>query len=330
MTLAKIEGQPLATVEGAREYLFSSFRQFQSIVGSEERSKRYLGIAIHCIEQVPRLLECPRSSFRNALIEAARLDLEPNSVQQLCWIIPRAEKKGGRPTARLEVGYRGLAQLVMRDGAVKSVWTMAVDEADEFIRTEGTDRVLIHNLANKFHDGSVETMVAAYACAKLHNDEVMYRIMDREELEAARKLSRSSAYDGPFAMEMYLKTPLKRLCKLLPLSSPEIARDVAATARLEDELEGVVPDHEEPQPPKIEVIEIQKEEALPQETRDEVNQRIEQTWGELADMDACPQLTKRGWQWYLTPDCEDDLAVEFADYLKRKLLDAERENRAKR
>lgn len=332
--LAKVEQQPLATIEDAKEYLLGSFRQFQSIVGSAEKSKRYFGIAIHCLEQNPQLLECPRTSFRNSLVEAARLDLEPNSVQQLCWIIGRRQEKGGRPIARLEVGYRGLAQLVMRDGAVKSVWAMAVDEKDEFRREEGTKRVLVHNQRNHFSDGSVDSMVAAYACAKLHNDEVMYRVMDREELEAARKLSRSSAYNGPFAMEMYLKTPLKRLCKTLPLRSPDVARVVAETVHLEDELEDTAPAPIEVEPGPGEGIGLhidgpEKETVLPEESREELDARIGRTWQYLDELEDTPELQQHPMEYYAGEECDTGTKREFADYLAREMLKAERRAREK-
>lgn len=326
--LAKVEMAPLANVDEAKEYLLASFRQFTSIVKDKKTAQRYFGIAIHCLEQVPRLMECPRSSFRNALLESARLDLEPNSVNQHCWIVPRAQVKGGRPIARLEVGYRGLLQLVFRDGAVKKVWARAVDEKDEFRREEGTTQVLVHKLANEHNDGSVPTMVAAYACAKLENDEVMYRVMDRRELDAARELSKSSAYNGPFAMEMYLKTPLKRLCKTLPLRTQRL--HVSETIHMEDELKDIAPEPVE----AVEVLkkddvahpEPVKETALPQETQEELKARIKRTWEYLAELKALPRLTEP-LDYYMGPGLTDADRREFADYLAREMLKAEREKR---
>jgi phage RecT family recombinase len=334
--LAKEEMQPLATVKDAKNYMWASHNQFAAIVQDKELALRYFAIGLHVIEQVPRLLECPRSSFRNALVEAARLDLEPNSVQQLCWIIPRAQQKGGRPIARLEVGYRGLAQLVFRDGAVKKVWCCAVDEADEFIRKEGTEQVLIHNQANPHRDGTVKTMVNAYAVAKLWNNETMYKVMDREELEAARALSKSSAYDGKFAMEMYLKTPIKRLCKLLPLKRPEIAKNIGDTIDLEDNLEDLPPSRKEFEEPAGDVYEVQTERApipgetvtvdyeeekkteLPKESREEVNERIKGNWMLLEKMDALP--THDNPPEHYQAVATDKRALAYADCLSRLVL----------
>jgi recombination protein RecT len=324
--------QPLATVEDAKNYMMASFKQFDSIVGSVEKAKRFFAIGLHCIEQVPRILDCPRNSFRNALIEAARLDLEPNSVQQFAWIIPRAQKKGARPVARLEIGYRGLIQLVRRDGGVKDIWSTAIDDADEFRRTEGTVRGIVHKQANPLRDGTVATMIGAYACALLHNDVTTYKVMDREELDAARALSRSSAYEGPFAMEMYLKTPIKRLCKTLPLKAP----DVAAAVALEDIHENIVPD---PMEVQVEVVEARQEiidkvvehEAekveLPEETREELVVRIIANWDMLLSFDAIPELKNHPVAYYESEDCDPAVQREFADYLSRLVLKAERANR---
>jgi recombination protein RecT len=324
--------QPLATVEDAKNYMLASFKQFDSIVGSVEKAKRFFAIGLHCIEQVPRILDCPRSSFRNALLEAARLDLEPNSVQQFAWIIPRAQKKGARPVARLEIGYRGLIQLVRRDGGVKDIWATAIDDADEFRRTEGTVRGIVHKQANPLRDGTVATMVGAYACALLHNDVTTYKVMDREELDAARALSRSSAYEGDFAMEMYLKTPIKRLCKTLPLKAPDVAQAVA----LEDLHENIVPD-----PMEIQVETVARQEAmeveaavaeeevekveLPEETREEINVRIRENFKLLIEIGAEPLLSRP--MIYYVRDAKDGEAREFADYLSREVLKAERANR---
>ncbi len=339
--LAQVEMQPLATIEDAKNYMLASFKQFDSIVGSVEKAKRFFAIGLHCIEQVPRILDCPRSSFRNSLLEAARLDLEPNSVQQFAWIIPRAQKKGARPVARLEIGYRGLIQLVRRDGGVKDIWATAIDDADEFRREEGTIRRIVHKQANQLRDGTVATMVGAYACALLHNDVVTYKVMDREELDAARALSRSSAYEGPFAMEMYLKTPIKRLCKTLPLKAPDVAQAVA----LEDLHENIVPDPIEVQVEKVERQEAMDADAieteaiidghfaeqdiekveLPEETREEINERIWGNWTLLSNLNALPQVQKP--PEHYTGPAPIGVAREFADFLSRLVLKAERANR---
>ena len=336
--LAQVEMQPLATVEDAKNYMLASFKQFDSIVGSVEKAKRFFAIGLHCIEQVPRILDCPRSSFRNALIEAARLDLEPNSVQQFAWIIPRAQKKGARPIARLEIGYRGLIQLVRRDGGVKDIWATAIDDADEFRRTEGTVRGIVHKQANPLRDGTVATMIGAYACALLHNDVTTYKVMDREELDAARNLSRSSAYEGPFAMEMFLKTPIKRLCKTLPLKDPHVSQAVA----LEDLHENIVPD-----PMEVQVETVERQEALdaeaivdghfaeqdaekvelPEETREELRERIVGNWGILMQLGEVPQLKKHTIEYYTSYSCDVAVMREFADFLSREVLKAERANR---
>lgn len=333
-----MDAQPLLTIPNASEYLLSSFKQFQAIVGDEAQARRFFAIAMNVVEQVPKVLQCSRSSFRNALIEAARLDLEPNSVQQLCWIIPRGKE------ARLEMGYRGLVQLVLRDGGVKSVWSNLVYNGEDFDYDGGTNK--IQHCPFALIETPLDEMVAAYACAKLHSGEVQNAIMPRAQLEAARKMSKSTAYDGPFASEMYKKTPLKRLCKTLPLRSPDVAR----AAWIEDEKEGVVPDPEPAQERTVfefntaavdtnEEAEARGEEVVvidaSEETREEVNDRISRTWKRLEELDALPELTKPEnwgydirWRYYQSEKCGDDEALEFANFLTRCMLEAEREQRS--
>ena len=170
-------------------------------------------------------------------------------------------------------------------------------------------------------------MVGAYAVAILHNDLETYKVMDREELDAARALSKSSAYDGPFAMEMYLKTPIKRLCKTLPLKDPRVAQVVA----LEDVHENIAPD-----PDVVEVdtrdhqdamdaTEIEKSVELPEETREEINERMLGNMKLLVDLDAVPKLHKP--IEHYTGPAPIGVAREFADFLSREVLKAERANR---
>ena len=178
-------------------------------------------------------------------------------------------------------------------------------------------------------------MVGAYACALLHNDVVTYKVMDREQLEAARELSKSSAYDGKFAMEMYLKTPIKRLCKTLPLKDPRVAQVVA----LEDLHENIVPDpivvevdtREREEAMDAEVIEEEladmdvKKTELPEETREEINERILGNMKLLVDFDEVPVIHKP--VEHYTGKAPHNVARDFADHLSRLVLTAERANR---
>jgi hypothetical protein len=130
-------------------------------------------------------------------------------------------------------------------------------------------------------------------------------------------------------MEMYLKTPIKRLCKTLPLKDPRVAEVID----LEDTHENIVPD---PVEAEVEVVNVESDAAspeperepqvveLPKETRAEINLRIKGNWELLLDMDKIPTLKKLPVEHYVSVDCEDKVALEFANYLSVKVLEAER------
>ena len=130
-------------------------------------------------------------------------------------------------------------------------------------------------------------------------------------------------------MEMYLKTPLKRLCKLLPLRTQ--AAQVAETIHLEDEQENIVP---EPVPNEVPLSFSEarsdtapKETALPQETLEELKARIRRTWKYLLELDRLPQLDHHPATYYPSDAVDPGEAREFADYLAREMLKAEREKK---
>ena len=312
----KPETLPLRTIDAAKEYMLASFRQFESIVGNKDQCKRFFAIALNCVEQNHKLLSCSRNSFRNALIEAARLDLEPNSIQQLAWLIPR----GG--IIRLEPGYRGLCQLVLRDGGVRRIWAQAVYDDDEFRREEGVQHVLIHNPKDPWRSEDPDRMVGCYACAELASRAVDYECIGREELDKIRKLSHSEAYET-FPIEMYKKTPLKRLCKRLPLRSPQWQRLTELEAN-----DGIASDPEPDSTTTDTAMEEEKRvivqplEPEPRESRDDINQRILTTWQQLVDSGRVPQL-RRSAEHYASSEVDDDTAREFATFLSRELFKAQ-------
>jgi recombination protein RecT len=318
------ENLPLATVPAAREYMLSAFRQFQSIIGDAQTTKRYMAIFLNCVEKAPKLLQCSRSSLRNALVESARLDLEPNSVQQLCFLIPY-----GRD-CQLQIGYRGLCQLVMRDGGVKSIYARAVYEGDKFEVHYGSKNALTHEPLDPWATPDLEKLTGCYAMATLASGLADHEVIGIEELQKIAAMSKSPARkDWP--IEMHKKAPLKRLCKRLPLKSPQWQRALEL-----EERDGAPPEPEAPlivpenaaqtslEPEGTTWVKVAKPapEPEPEETRRDLNDRIRKTWAYLEDLGARPAI-KQPMRHYTSTDCDDETAHAFADFLAREMLKAE-------
>jgi len=327
------EDLPLSTLPAAKDYMLASFRQFESIVGDKEKCQRYFAIFLNCLEKEPKLLKCSRSSLRNALVEAARLDLEPNSVQQLAFLIPY-----GR-VCQLQTGYRGLCQLVLREGGVKAVWGRAVYKGDKLETYEGTRHILVHEPKDPWHAETLDDLVGCYAVAHMFSNVYDYEMIGLEGLNKIRAMS-GKTKDGKespawreWPIEMHKKAPLKRLCKRLPLKGPEWKRFLEL-----EERDGVAP---EPEPPGVLSQEAEtlyepdvvlharnRKKPEPMETREELNDRIRRTWEYLEELGALPTLEKPPSHYMQIAG--DGEAREFADFLARAMLKAESDKRIKR
>lgn len=207
----------LRTTRDAEEFLLSSVQTFAALKPDPEDLKRFMGIALNCLDTMPALLKCTQQSFRNSLIECARLGLEPMGALGHCYLIPYGE------VCTVQVGYKGLVQLIQRDGGVQGVWGHVVyeDEVKEgrFVVHEGTEHSIVHD-RDPFHAETTEGVVGAYACFRLPSGKVEFDTMGILHILDLKEKSRGSGKpDSPwntYPLEMYKKCPIKRGSKRVP------------------------------------------------------------------------------------------------------------------
>lgn len=177
----------------------------------------------------PKLASCTPLSLLGSMHTAAALGVEPVAGQ--AYLVPFANKKkvdGEWSTVmecQLILGYAGLVSLFYRHCKSVSLSWGEVKAGDEFEFQKGTEEFLIHKkaLTNR---GDV---IAYWALAKMEGGGMAFEIMSYSEvLEHGKKFSKT--YDkktdtfyssSPWAQHfgaMALKTVLKQLAKLLPLS----------------------------------------------------------------------------------------------------------------
>ena len=301
----------LATIREAGNYLsVLHHQQFAKVFGGDDKkAQSFLAVALSNIQSNPKLLLCKRETVRDALLEAAQVDLCPGGALGQAFLIAYGKE------CQFQIGYKGLAEIVQREGAVKKVWGNVVyqDEVDDnlFHVQSGSHHNLVHNRDPFREDpASWEELLeaglcGAYACAELHNGAVNFECVGLDVLKRARAMSSSPAYKL-WATEMVKKFPLKRLCKRLPKTL-----SIERWAAIEEKhgLRDAIPlrDPEKAAEllrdnPKDEVA------AAKQLTREAVNASIEQTWGGL-------QEEERG---------ELDMDRELTDYLSEdRTSDAE-------
>ncbi len=172
----------------------------------------------------PDLVQCEQSTIGNAVVTAAQLGLMIG-VNGSCWLIPFKNK--GKDECQLVIGYQGLIDLCYRSGRVESIFADVVCENDTWKFRQGLDQVLEHVPELRGDRGDP---FAVYAIARITGSATpVYVVMSKQDVFRVRDSSKAyqsdikygtkrSPWSGDFVEEMWKKTALRRLSKLLPKS----------------------------------------------------------------------------------------------------------------
>lgn len=191
--------------------------------------ERMLRVVQNAFGKNPKLLECTPISLMGAIVLASELGLEPNTPLGLGYIIPYDEstKIDGAwkkvKNAQFQLGYRGLMDLAYRSGKVRSIAAEVVYSNDEFKRTLGLHRDLIHIPAA----GDRGEPVGYYATVCIDGADPAFAYMTYDEArEHGLKFSKAFAYDvkegkksSPWSTNfdaMALKTAIIKALKYAP------------------------------------------------------------------------------------------------------------------
>jgi recombination protein RecT len=172
---------------------------------------RFARIALTATFKNPKLLDCSRQSLLNCLLRLSELGIEPDGRR--AHLIPFKDE------CTLLLDYKGIAELIRRNGDVAYIHCDVVGENDHFDYRFGSHGKLDHVPAT----GDRGRIRCAYSFIRLKDGTEEYDVMATEDIERIRKRSRA-ANDGPWVTdwnEMAKKTVFRRHAKLLPLS-PEM------------------------------------------------------------------------------------------------------------
>lgn len=183
------------------------------------------GVVLSTFTRTPSLWECDPVSIARAVVEAAQAGLEPTGSLGGAYLVPFYNSKTGRKEAQLIIGYTGLVKLARRSGEVTKVEARVVRQADEFAFGYGLRPYLDHVPALGLPEDAANPMTHAYAVAHFRSGETQFDVMSAAEVLAIKARSKSKDRDGnptgPWVTdeaEMWKKTALRRLSKLLPLT----------------------------------------------------------------------------------------------------------------
>ncbi len=161
-----------------------------------------------------------------AVLECAKLGLVPDGKQ--CAIVPYKGK------AVFILGYQGVVDLAYQSGAVRSIWAENVYNAnkidddgkligDKFSYQRGSNPKIDHVPIDT--NRNQEDITHTYAVAKLHNGDLVFEVLTREQVEKIRSVSPARS-DGPWVKwwdQMAKGKTVKRLDTYLP-STPNMKR----------------------------------------------------------------------------------------------------------
>lgn len=180
------------------------------------------------LARTPKLMECDQISLFDAITTCAQLGLSPSGRLGSAYLIPFAGK------CTLVVGYKGYLDLAFRSGEVVGMQAQVVHEADTFEWEEGLTPKLRHIRDDSADPGP---MTHAYAVAQMTNGYRTFVVMTKREVDAIKaKAPGARKSGGPWDTdpgEMWKKTAVRRLLKMLPLS-PQKAQALHRAQEVED------------------------------------------------------------------------------------------------
>jgi len=187
---------------------------------------RMARIALTELKTTPKLRECTPQSLAGAIMQCAKLGLEPGSGLGHSYLIPYGKE------ATLIIGYRGLMDLARRSGEIEKIVSRIVYAEDDFLYEFGLEERLEHVPSKDTNRGEP---VFVYAIAQFKSGTTIFEVMSVEEINKIRDRAKYTGKGTPwsdFWGEMARKTVVRRLFKYLPATI--LPREAHDTLNQED------------------------------------------------------------------------------------------------
>lgn len=165
---------------------------------------RVIAAAQLAVMKTPQLAKCDPASIVLAVARIAQWGLEIGDTAHL---LPFGKECTPTPD------YRGLVEMIVRSGAARGVEARVVREGDEFSYQYGTSKGIRHVPMAK----SNARITHAYAIVTLRFQDFDFTVLDRDEIEATRKKSKSWSGGALEDVPWYAKkTAVRRAVNLVP------------------------------------------------------------------------------------------------------------------
>lgn len=211
---AAAAGTVARRLDPARDLLMSMESEFEKCLPKTLPPDLFMRVALTGFRKTPDLLNCSRRSLLGALLETARLGLEPCTEQ--AYLIPY------KTECTLVIGYQGYVQLMYRTGLVSQVEAEMIYEADEWDDSRGDGGRFFHR-PNWMADDRGRPILA-YAFASLAGGgRTKVEVCTRgraEQIKREYAKSQKSPWNSPNTFNaMWQKSPIRQLQKWAPKSA---------------------------------------------------------------------------------------------------------------
>lgn len=226
---AQAAPQEKATVEGISARLEAMRLDLEKVLPKQIPVDRFIRTTITAVTLNKDLLTADLSSLLESCMKAAQDGLlcdgreaalvcfnSKEKIQEANFVREVWVKK-----AQYMPMVKGLLKIIYQTGLVSSVSAHEVYAKDSFIYELGDDEKIIHK---PFQGKDRGEIVAAYAIFKMRDGAVMREVIQGEDIEKIRNVSKAKT--GPWSDwkgEMARKCPVRRGIKYLP-STPELDR----------------------------------------------------------------------------------------------------------
>lgn len=297
--MVKANGNGTTRIAAPRDPFFADSKflaALEKVISSYISADKLLEIAISTINGDERLAKATPASKYRAVLEAARLGLEPTGAVGGGWLIPRWNGKAKCQEAHFQTSYLGELKIIRRAMKTDRVVVECVYEADEFVyEPTNLDQPIRHVPAIMRRDRG--ELVLAYALIRLVDGSQYGAVINEDDIDRAKLSSESADKDfSPWNRhepEMWKKTALRRACKYAPKDAP-----------LPHEIET-------PDPRIIEVVAEHERRALPAE------EHIERARAAADGVRAMVGAGKREPETVVEPVSEERPGISQSDFLRR-------------
>jgi len=194
---------------------------------------RVMKMALVAASRQPKLFECTKESFLQAIMKSSELGLDFTGTLGSGYLVPYFNSRLKAYECQFILGYKGMIELAMRSGKVKKINSQVVFINDKFKYVEGLNPILEHEPQI---DGDRGAFRCVYAVVHIEGTEPQIEVMTKDQIEGIK--ARSKASSGPWVTDynqMARKTVIRRVFNYIP-SSVELQRGTEIDQEFDDNI----------------------------------------------------------------------------------------------